>query len=148
MPDLWKLIKYKAIPAFTALGLTHGTVTLEVKGRRSGKTIRLSVTQVRLGGKRYLVSLGDESQWVQNVRAASGVAVVVSGSRQAVELVEISVGERAPVLFAYVNQRAFTHSGAQSARDFFGFEVQPSLEDMARVAERYPVFEIRPLGAG
>jgi hypothetical protein len=40
MPDLWKLIKHKAIPAFTALGLTRGTVTLEVKGRRSGKIIR------------------------------------------------------------------------------------------------------------
>jgi len=143
MPDLWRWIRLKAIPGFTALGLTRGTVTLEVVGRRSGKIIRLSVTQVRRGGKRYLVSLGGESQWVQNVRAASGEAVVVSGSRQAVELVEIPVGERAPVLFAYVNQRAFTHSGAQSARHFFGFETQPNLEDMARVAERYPVFEIR-----
>ncbi len=148
MADVWKWIKFKAIPMFTALGLTRGTVTLEVVGRRSGKTIRLSVTQVRLDGKRYLVSLGGESQWVQNVRAVGGMAAVVSGSRQAVELVEIPVGERAPVLFAYVNQRAFTHSGAQSARHFFGFETQPNLDDMARVAERYPVFEIRQLETG
>lgn len=146
MLDLWGLITHKAIPAFTALGLTRGTVTLEIKGRRSGKIIRLSVTQVRLAGKRYLVSLGGESQWVQNVRAAGGSAVIVSGSRHAVELVEIAIHERAPILLAYVNQRAFTHSGAQSARHFFGFQSPPSLEDMARIAGGYPVFEIRQPG--
>ncbi len=148
MLDLWELITNKAIPAFTALGLTRGTVTLEVKGRRSGKIIRLSVTQVRLGDKRYLVSLGGESQWVQNVRAAGGAAVIVSGRRTPVVLVEIPAEQRAPILLAYVNQRAFTHSGAQSARHFFGFQSPPTLEDMARVAAEYPVFEIRQAGKG
>lgn len=144
MPDFWKWIRFKAIPAFTALGLTRGTVTLEVRGRRSGKIIRLSVTQVRLGGRVYLVSLGGESQWVQNVCAAGGRAVIISGGRQAVDLVEVPIHERAPILMAYVSQRAFTHSGAQSAKHFFGFQSRPTLDDMARVADRYPVFEIRP----
>lgn len=143
MSNPWKWIQFKAIPAFTALGLTRGTVTLEVTGRRSGKVIRLSVTQVRLGGKRYLVSLGGESQWVQNVRAAGGAAVMVSGGRQLIELVEVPIHERAPILLAYVNQRAFTHSGAQSARHFFGFQTKPVLADMHNVAHKYPVFEIR-----
>lgn len=143
MPDLWRWIRLNAIPAFTALGLTRGTVTLEVVGRRSGKTIRLSVTQVRLSGKRYLVSLGGESQWVQNVRAAGGAAVIVSGGQQPVELVEVPVHKRAQILLAYVGQRAFTHSGMQSARHFFGFTTRPTLEDMRRVAHEYPVFEIR-----
>jgi deazaflavin-dependent oxidoreductase (nitroreductase family) len=142
MPDVWKWIKFKAIPAFTALGLTHGTVTLEVVGRRSGKVIRLSVTRVRLEDESYLVSLGGESQWVQNVRAAGGAATIVSGRRASVELMEIPTDERAPILLAYVNQRAFTHSGAQSARHFFGFQSPPTLEDMARVAAGYPVFKI------
>lgn len=142
MPDVWSWIKFKAIPAFTALGLTRSTVTLEVKGRRSGKIIRLSVTQVRLAGKRYLVSLGGESQWVQNARAAGGAATIVSSRRVLVTLVEIPVEQRAPILLAYVNQRAFTHSGAQSARHFFGFQLPPTLEDMARIAGGYPVFEI------
>lgn len=147
MLDLWGLITHKAIPAFTALGLTRGTVTLEIKGRRSGKIIRLSVTQVRLAGKHYLVSLGGESQWVQNVRAAGGAAVIVSGRRTPVALVEIPVEQRAPILLAYVNQRAFTHSGAQSARHFFGLQSPPTLEDMARLAGEYPVFEIGQPGA-
>jgi deazaflavin-dependent oxidoreductase (nitroreductase family) len=140
---LWGLITHKAIPAFTALGLTRGTVTLEVIGRRSGKVIRLSVTRVRLEDKSYLVSLGGESQWVQNVRAAGGAAAIVSGGRTQVALVEIPVEQRAPILLAYVNQRAFTHSGAQSARHFFGFQSPPTLDDMARIAAGYPVFEIR-----
>jgi deazaflavin-dependent oxidoreductase (nitroreductase family) len=143
MLDLWGLITHKAIPAFTALGLTRGTVTLEVIGRRSGKVIRLSVTRVRLEDKSYLVSLGGESQWVQNVRAAGGAAAIVSGGRTQVALVEIPVEQRAPILLAYVNQRAFTHSGAQSARHFFGFQSPPTLDDMARIAAGYPVFEIR-----
>lgn len=143
MADLWAWIKFKAIPAFTALGLTRGTITLEVKGRRTGQTIRLSVTRVRVAGAAYLVSLGGESQWVQNVRAAGGVATIISGRRTQVDLVEIPTDERAPILLAYVNQRAFTHSGAQSARHFFGFQSPPTLTDMARVAAQYPVFEIR-----
>lgn len=146
MPDVWKWIKFKAIPVFTALGLTHGTVTLEVVGRRSGKVIRLSVTRVRLEDKSYLVSLGGESQWVQNVRVAGGAATIISGRRTPVHLVEIPIDERAPILLAYVNQRAFTHSGAQSARRFFGFQSPPTLEDMARVAAGYPVFEVRQSG--
>jgi hypothetical protein len=143
MADIWPWIKFKAIPAFTALGLTRGTVTLEVKGRRTGKTIRLSVTRVRVAGTAYLVSLAGESQWVQNVRAAGGAATIISGRRTLVDLVEIPVDQRAPILLAYVNQRAFTHSGAQSARRFFGFQSPPTLADMARVCAQYPVFEIR-----
>jgi len=61
-----------------------------------------------------------------------------------VQLVEIPVEARAPVLLGYVNQRAFTHSGAQSARHFFGLKSKPTLADMVALAEQYPVFEIRP----
>lgn len=137
-------LRYKAIPWFTALGLTSGTITLEVRGRASGRPIRVSLTQVRLGDARYLVSLGGESQWVRNVRAAGGQALLLSRGRKPVKLVEVPVEARAPVLLAYVSQRAFTHSGAQSARHFFGLTASPTLEDMQRLAERYPVFQILP----
>ncbi len=46
-------------------------VTLEVTGRKSGRIIGLPVAVALVDGQRYLVSmLGDEAQWVQNVRAA------------------------------------------------------------------------------
>jgi hypothetical protein len=46
-------------------------VTLEVTGRKSGRTISLPVVLAIVDGQRYLVSmLGDNVHWVQNVRAA------------------------------------------------------------------------------
>jgi hypothetical protein len=51
--------------------------TLEVTGRKSGRTISLPVVVTILEGQRYLVSmLGNDAQWVQNVRAAAGRAVL------------------------------------------------------------------------
>jgi hypothetical protein len=43
-------IKYTLIPWYTSLGITKGTITLEVVGRRSGRIIRVSVTMVRHAG--------------------------------------------------------------------------------------------------
>lgn len=134
--------RYSAIPWYTALGITKGTVTLEITGRKSGRPIRVSVTTVRKDGARYVVSLYAKSQWVANLRAAGGQAFLLSGDRKAVRLVEIPVEERGPILLGYVNQRAFSHSGASSARLFFGLPPNPSLEQMQTIADQYPVFRI------
>ncbi len=64
--------KYTAIPSYTSLGLTKGTITLEVVGRKTGTPTRVSLTTVRRDMSRYLVSLYDKSQWVKNVRVAEG----------------------------------------------------------------------------
>src|SRR5262245_32659240 len=81
-------------------------VTLEVAGRKSGRIISLPVVVALVNGQRYLVSmLGDEAQWVQNVRAAHGKAFIRSGGRTEVHLEEVPVDQRAPVLKAYL-QRA------------------------------------------
>jgi hypothetical protein len=133
-------IKIRLIPWYTALGLTKRTVTLEVPGRKSGKSTRISLSRTDYGGYSYFVSLAGESGWVRNVRAAEGQATILSGGRKSVRLEEVSLEERAPVLLAYVQKRAFTHSGAQSARHFFGLGPNPTLEDMQALAERYIVF--------
>lgn len=134
--------KYRFIPWFTSLGLTARTVTLEVVGRKSGRNIRVSLSRTDCNGRQYFVSLGGESDWVQNVRMAGGKAVILSGGRKEIMLEEIPLEERAPVLWQYVQSRAFTHSGAQSARHFFGLSSHPTLEDMKLVAERFIVFRI------
>lgn len=135
-------VEHTAIPWYTALGLTRSTITLEVLGRRSGKPIRVSVTTVRQGTERYVVSLSDRSQWLQNVRAAQGRAVLLWHGRTPIRLVEIPVGERASILLGYVHQRAFSHSGEASARLFFGLDPDPTLEQMEAIADRYPVFQM------
>lgn len=139
--NLAEWLNRRVAPWITALGITPRSVTLEVRGRRSGKPIRLSISPARLDAKRYLVSLGGERGWVKNVRAAHGDAFILHGRRVAVHLSEVPVRERAPILLAWVRERAFTRSPRRAARLYFGLEA-PTLEDMQRLAPKYPVFLI------
>ncbi len=137
-------IRFTAIPWYTSLGLTSRTITLEVRGRKTGRPQRVSLSRTSYNGHVYFVSLAGESSWVRNVRAAGGKAVVLSRGRKPVVLTEAGGPSKPAILHAYVQERAFTHSGAQSARHFFGLGPSPTVEDMAAIAERYVVFEIAP----
>ncbi len=81
----------RASAAVASLGVTSNyMVTLEVTGRKSGRTISLPVVLALVDGQRYLVSmLGENVNWVQNVRAAGGRAVLQSGGREEVQLEEV-----------------------------------------------------------
>ncbi|MDH3211903.1 MAG: hypothetical protein OEM05_05410, partial [Myxococcales bacterium] len=59
----------------------------------------------------------------------------------AVRLTEVRPDERAPILLAYVRERAFTRSARRAARLYFGLEA-PTLEDMQGLSARFPVFAI------
>ncbi len=116
-------------------------VTLEVVGRKSGKLIALPVVLAKLDGERYLVSmLGDEAQWVLNVRAAGGKAAIRSGRRREVLLEEVAVEQRAPILKAYLQR-------APGARPHIPVDKDAPLADFAAVAARYPAFRIVPVSA-
>lgn len=135
-------------PLLTTLNLSpRFAVTLEVPGRRSGVVHRTTLVQTDLGGERYLVALGGESEWVRNVRAAEGRAVLGRRRREAVVLTEVPVADRAPVLRAYVlrpGRAPRSRAVAREARDYFGVRPELSLADLAAVAPRYPVFRVRP----
>ncbi len=74
-------------------------VTLEVVGRQSGKTISFPLAMTVMNGERYLVSmLGEETNWVRNVRAAKGKARLRHGRSEQVLLEEVDVRQRAPIL--------------------------------------------------
>ena len=56
--------------------------TLEVPGRRSGRVISFPVVIADYEGERYLVAmLGEDTNWVRNVRAAGGRVVLRHGRR-------------------------------------------------------------------
>lgn len=113
-------------------------VTLETRGRRTGHTHRIPLVAADLGGSRYIVSmLGENVDWVRNVRAANGEAVIRYGSIQKVNLREIPINERAPILKAYLAK-------APGARPHFEIDWDAPMADFERVAARYPVFEIVP----
>ncbi|MGO9036114.1 nitroreductase/quinone reductase family protein [Mycobacterium sp.] len=135
----------RAVGALAARGWTPATtVALDVPGRRSGRLRRTAVVSVDHNGRQYLVSLGGESEWVRNVRAAAGRVTLRHGESFSVRLIEIPSADRPPVLRAYANHRAFSRSPAYIARNYFGVRRDPSLSEFAALAERYPVFLVEP----
>lgn len=141
--ELVAWINRHVAPLITSMGITPRSLTLEVRGRNSGRTIHLSMSPSEVDGRKYLVSLAGERSWVKNVRAARGEAFIIHGRRRPVHLTEVPVEERAPILLAYVQRRAFTRSPKRAARLYFGLDA-PTLEDMRRLAPRFPVFAIEP----
>lgn len=135
-------------PLLTTLNLSpRFAITLEVPGRRSGVVHRTTLVETDVEGERYLVALGGESEWVRNVRAAEGRAVLGRRRREAVVLTEVPVADRAPVLRAYVlrpGRAPRSRAVAREARDYFGVRPDLAPADLAAVAARYPVFRVRP----
>ena len=143
-PVLHRLLS-SAVAALAAHGFSPAnTVALEVLGRRSGRLHRSAVVVVDHRGQRFIVSLGGESEWVRNVRAAAGSAILRRGKHTPVRLVEVLAADRPPVLLAYASHRAFSRSPAYIARNYFGVKPHPGLSDFTDIAERYPVFVIAP----
>ena len=130
----------------TWLGLApRDAITLEVRGRTSGKARRLPILRTAYQGDDYVVSLAGESQWVRNLRAASGHAVIRRRGTHRVRLVEIAPGERAGVIAEYLRraeERAGAESAAKQARFYFGLDPDPSLDEIKAIVDYYPVFRI------
>ena len=112
------------------------TITLEVKGRRSGMIRSNVVTWVEQDEERYLVSPRGESEWVRNVRAADGDAVIRRRGGQKVRLEEVSAEQRAPIIKAYLAKTAM------ATRAHFGVDPKAEIEEFEAIAARHPVFRI------
>jgi deazaflavin-dependent oxidoreductase (nitroreductase family) len=111
--------------------------TLEVRGRRSGRPLSFPVVLAEQDGDRYLVAmLGDGTNWVANVRADGGRAVLSHGRREAVRLEEVDPGSRAPILQRYLQV-------APGARPHIPVDRGAPLADFERISDRYPVFRIQ-----
>ena len=79
---------------------------LEVRGRKSGRTISLPVDLLDLDGRRYLVCARGNSNWVRNARAAGEVTLVRAMRRRRYAISELPPGLRPPVLKAYLDRFA------------------------------------------
>jgi hypothetical protein len=111
-------------------------VTVSVTGRKSGRIVSLPLVMVVVDGQRYLVSmLGDSAQWVQNVRAGGGRAVLWSGGREEIHLAEVPADQRAPILRAYLQR-------APGARPHVPVNKDAALSEFEKVAAAFPVFRL------
>ena len=113
-------------------------VTVEVTGRRTGRTILFPAVIADYDNGRYLVSmLGEDTGWVRNVRAAGGRAVLRHGGREPVRLQEVDVDHRAPILRCYLQR-------APGARAHIPVDYRAPVEAFEPIAAQYPVFRVTP----
>ena len=109
---------------------------LEVAGRRTGKIVSFPVVVADYQGERYLVSmLGDDTNWVRNVRAAGGRAVLRHGHREVIRLDEVDPGERAAILRRYLEC-------APGARPHIPVDRRAPVQEFEPIAAQYPVFKV------
>ncbi len=122
--------------AFAAGILPQRAAALEIRGRRSGRVISFPVAIADFEGERYLVSmLGNNANWVRNLKAADGRAVLRHGRRESVHLEEVDPSARAPILRRYLQV-------APGARAHIPVARGASLAEFGRIAADYPVFRI------
>jgi hypothetical protein len=74
---------------------------LSVPGRRSGRWHTLPIVVFDHAGERYLVSLRGESDWALDLRASSSGRLTRRGHSEEIEVVEVPVPDRAPLIDAY-----------------------------------------------
>ncbi|CUS04996.2 conserved protein of unknown function [Candidatus Promineifilum breve] len=112
-------------------------VTLEVVGRKSGKVISFPLVMTVIDGERYLVSmLGEEANWVHNLKAAGGRATLRHGENEHVLLEDEDPAQRPPILKAYLKI-------APGARPHMAVDKDAPLSEFEKVAADYPVFRVR-----
>jgi len=106
-PSAIERIFGRLLVAVIWIGLVRGHFyVLEVRGRKSGRTISLPVDPIEIGGRRYLVCARGNSNWVRNARAAGEVALVRALRRRHFALRELPPSQRPPVLKAYLDHFA------------------------------------------
>src|SRR5271166_6246422 len=87
------------------IGLIRGHFyVLEVRGRKSGRTISLPVDPVDLDGRRYLVCARGNSQWVRKARTVGEIVLIRAMRRRRYAVRELPPSMRPPVLKAYLDR--------------------------------------------
>ena len=116
--------------------LPNYLVTLEVRGRHSGRVMSLPLVMAVVDGQRYLVSmLGADAAWVRNVEAAGGAATIVHGRREQVQLLSVPIEERPEIIKAYLQR-------APGARPHIPVDKDAPLDAFTGIAPTIPVYQI------
>jgi len=136
-PNALAQILNKGWAILHALGVSPNyLVTLEVIGRKSGKTISFPLVMVVVNKERYLVSmLGEAVNWVRNIRAVGGKANLRHGRSEQVILEEVEVQQRAVIVKAYLKI-------APGARPHIPIDKNAPVTAFEEIAPQVPVFKI------
>ncbi len=137
-PNAWARLQNRAAAIVFGAGIWPSrAAALQVRGRRSGREISFPVVITEHEGQRYLVAmLGERANWVRNVRAADGRAVLRHGRKEVVRLEEVPVDRRPAILRQYL-------AVAPGARPHLSVDRKAPVSDFVRVAPGIPVFLIK-----
>jgi hypothetical protein len=139
-PGAAERIFSRILGSLVRIGLVRGHFyVLEVRGRRSGRTISLPVDPIDFDGRCYLVCARGDSNWVRNARAAGEIVLVRAMRRRRYAVRELSPGLRPPLLKAYLDRYA------SEVQRFFPVPKGSAVEAFNDLAPRYPVFELQSL---
>jgi deazaflavin-dependent oxidoreductase (nitroreductase family) len=115
---------------------------LTVTGRRTGVDRTTPVVPVVTDRGRWLVSPYGEVGWVRNARAAGRVRLTRGDAVEELAVTELDPADAVPVLRAY---RSMKPAG-WIVRSQLAFGPRSTDAEIAAVADRYPVFELRRVG--
>jgi deazaflavin-dependent oxidoreductase (nitroreductase family) len=110
-------------------------VTLEVPGRRTGLPMQVPLGMADLDDRWYVVSMLGECNWVRNVRANDGRAVLRHGRAFRCRFAEVPPANATPILQRYVDK-------VPGGRPHIPVPRGAPLADFATIADRHPVFEV------
>ena len=117
-------------------GLAPSTMfVLSVRGRNTGIIRSTPIDPVLLGGHRWLVAPYGEVQWVRNARAAGHVVLSRRGRSEALQIVEATPQQAAPVIREYITREVFS-------RPYFDVAPDSPIEAFVAEAPRHPVFRV------
>jgi deazaflavin-dependent oxidoreductase (nitroreductase family) len=138
-PETLERIFNKAFGVLVGLGLgLRHNYLVQVAGRKTGRLYSTPVDLLEFNGRRFLVAARGRTQWVRNAEAAGEVTLKKGTKRQRFRIRNVPDEEKPEILKAYLDRFKLT------VQRYFPVRAGSEPEDFANVAERYPVFELRP----
>jgi hypothetical protein len=119
----WLKLANPVIVALQRRGVVIGTMRLlSVPGRKSGKLRTTPVSPLKVAGELYVIAGLEGADWVKNVRIAGWRILARGREQESVNLVELPLQERAPVLREFPNR---VLHGVQFFRQLYGISGTP-----------------------
>ena len=134
----WLKLANPVIVALQRRGVVIGTMRLlSVPGRKSGQPRTTPVSPLVVEGERYIVAGFEDADWVKNTRVAGWGILARGRDRERVNLVELPLQERVPVLREFPRK---IPNGVQFFRQLYGISGTP--DEFEALAPRCPVFRV------
>jgi deazaflavin-dependent oxidoreductase (nitroreductase family) len=131
----------KVITGLQKVGVVFGPMQiLTVTGRRCGQPRDVPIAVVPIEGSRYVFQAYPKAAWVANLRANPEATLKRGRRASSVRMVELSVGERRPIL----RQNVVENPKSVKYLVNTGLVTEPNVDAVVAAADRIAVFRVDP----